>query len=59
VRALWTEKMRAQCIVDIVWWNSKQNFAADLLSHGLEQQFLATAGFADFSRVPESHPQRW
>jgi hypothetical protein len=59
VRALWAEKMRAQCIVDIVWWNSKQNFAADLLSHGLEQQFLATAGFADFSRVPESHPQRW
>jgi hypothetical protein len=59
IRALWAEKMKAQCTVDIIWWDSKRNFAADFLSRDLEQRFLQTTGFANFSRVPESHPPRW
>ena len=59
IRALWAEKMKAQCEVDLVWWDSKRNFAADLLSKQHEQKFLATKEFAGFSRVVASHPPRW
>ena len=60
IRALWLEKMKFQCEVDLVHWSSEDNIAADHLSkQGRAELFLAIPEFSDFSKVPESHPARW
>jgi hypothetical protein len=60
LRALWVEKMKFQCVVDLVHWTSKQNYAADFLSRqDGEEAFLAIEKFANFCKVPASNPSTW
>ena len=60
IRALWLEKMKFQCEVDLVHWSSERNVAADHPSkQGRVELFLAIPEFSNFSKVPESHPERW
>jgi ribonuclease HI len=60
IKALWAEKLKAQCVVDLVWRPGKDNVAADFLSRPQgEEEFRRIKGFEHFLAVPESHPLYW
>lgn len=59
IRAFWFEKLRTNCVTDVIHLSGDLNYAADHLSRNREQEFLALPGFEGFSRIQESIPRSW
>jgi hypothetical protein len=59
IRAFWFEKLRTNCVTDVIHLSGDLNYAADHLSRNREQEFLALPGFEGFSRIQESIPRPW